>query len=260
MRPAFFWLFFLVLKVPLASAKPLEASKPWIGISIARGSKGVLINGVIKGTPAEKAGFEVGDEILRVDGKPIISSDQLIDFVHAKGVGSALAIDLVRHGKELKKNLRLEVQPDMRDMMRKLYVGNPAPAFEVLALDGNRTIKSESLKGRVVLLEFWATWCPSCRAALPLIHELAKNRKDLVVLALTEEELPDVQEFVAKKDFAFTVVRDPKRKISLDYHVSSVPTFFLIDQEGIVRQVELGAGEYLQNLLLEIDQLLQINK
>lgn len=251
-----FLLFMLTWGLP-STARTLEAAKPWIGVSIEKGSKGVLINAVLKETPAARAGFQVGDEILKVDGQVVGQTEELIKLVQSKGVGYSISIEFSRQGVVQKKDLALEVQPDRLDMMRKLFIGAPAPGFEVVKLGSGELIRSQDLRGQVVLIEFWATWCPSCRVAMPFAERLAKEKKNLQVLLVTDEEEAAVKAFMGKRETSLRVVRDHTKKMSLAYQVTSVPTFFLLDKQGVVQKVELGAGSYLENLVEDIDRLLK---
>lgn len=251
---------FTVLWAILISGLPLQAqrlreAKPWIGIGIEKGPRGVLIKSILKNTPAEKAGLSAGDEIYEVEGKPVTEPEQLIKAVQSKGVGYQLALSFWHLDKQVKKNLSLEVQPDALEMLEKLYVDKPAPDFELRSLEDGKTVKLQDFKGKILLVEFWATWCPACRASQPYLTKLAKSHKNLNLIAVTSEEESAVKPFMKGQNFGYPVMLDQGDKMNAAYQVGSLPTFFLIDAAGVVKKVAIGGGRYVESLGPEIDKL-----
>ncbi len=119
-----------------------------------------------------------------------------------------------------------------------------APDFTLRDVNG-RTVSLSSLKGKVILLNFWATWCPPCKAEMPSMNKLyneIKSRGFEVVAVSTDNALSPVKEFLAKSRIDFTVVHDEQRMVSKLYKVFSMPTTFLIDRNGTI--VEKFYGEY----------------
>jgi thiol-disulfide isomerase/thioredoxin len=116
--------------------------------------------------------------------------------------------------------------------------GTVAPSFK-LARYGGGTLGLDELRGKVVMLEFWATWCPPCVAELPALTKLAKEfePRGLVLVAANRDDAPtakvDVETFVAQRAPALAsniVFADDATALS--YRVESIPTFFFIDREG----------------------------
>ena len=89
-------------------------------------------------------------------------------------------------------------------------IGRPAPDFSVSSLGGGRTVRLSSLRGRVVLLDFWATWCPPCRRGLPETQKLAAQYggKGLTVLAISDETPLTIARFVKTNGYSFPAYRD----------------------------------------------------
>ena len=125
-------------------------------------------------------------------------------------------------------------------------IGKKAPQFESVLLDGSK-FKLENHKGKVVVLDFWATWCGPCVRALPvLIEEMSQFEKDeLILLAVNQGETKKViSQFLKKKKLQqLNVVMDRKKSIGRDYKVQGIPKTVVIDQEGVIRHVEVGFGE-----------------
>src|SRR5688572_3521702 len=112
-RYATVWAFALaVVLVPMTAlaAGGIETARPWIGIVIGKGTRGVLVKEVVDKTPAQKAGLKAGDEVLSIDGTAVKEQAQLIDTVAQKGVGQKVALKIVRDKKELTITLALEAR------------------------------------------------------------------------------------------------------------------------------------------------------
>jgi thiol-disulfide isomerase/thioredoxin len=122
--------------------------------------------------------------------------------------------------------------------------GKDAPAFEIRGLDG-KMYASTALRGKTVLLDFWATWCVPCRQSMPSVEKIYAEYKDrgLVALAVnTGEERELVEEFVKKTQFAYPVVLSGESGILDAYKVTAYPTFVLIGPDGKVIAHEIGFG------------------
>ncbi|AIE87550.1 peroxiredoxin family protein [Fimbriimonas ginsengisoli] len=105
--------------------------------------------------------------------------------------------------------------------------------FVLNDLDGKAWSLS-ALRGKVVLVNFWATWCPPCRKEMPDLADLYTKFKDkgLVVLAISDEEMSKVKPFVAEKAMPFPVLLDPGRKVNERYQVDGIPKSFIYDRNG----------------------------
>jgi peroxiredoxin len=105
--------------------------------------------------------------------------------------------------------------------------------FSLQDLNGQSwTLKQ--LKGKVVVVNFWATWCPPCRKEMPDMQELYTQYKDkgLVILGISDEKPEKVKPFVAEKNYTYTMLLDPGRKVNEEFHVQGIPRTFFYDREG----------------------------
>jgi thiol-disulfide isomerase/thioredoxin len=133
-----------------------------------------------------------------------------------------------------------------------LQAGDIPPDFTLLLPDG-RYITLSDLKGRPVLLNFWATWCPPCRAEMPELLQAARDYPDLAMLAVNVRESPEsVSQFAEQFRMDVPVVLDPQGEISDRYNVSGLPTSIFIDADGAITAVRPGAINR-----AVIDQILQ---
>lgn len=119
----------------------------------------------------------------------------------------------------------------------------PAPAFSIKALNG-KTITLDSLKGKVAVLNFWATWCPPCRAEIPdfVAFYNANSSKGLEILGISVDTATasQVPGFVRNNKIPYPVAMFTE-KIVRDYGpIDSIPTTFIVDKNGRVRHAEVG--------------------
>ncbi len=121
--------------------------------------------------------------------------------------------------------------------------GDSAPNFKLPNL---KTGKLESLKkyrGKVVYLDFWASWCGPCRQSLPLLNDLRKElkRKGFEVVAVNlDEETADAKAFLKQFPVSYPVLMDPKGKVPEKYELPGMPTSFLIDKKGRIQHIHIG--------------------
>jgi thiol-disulfide isomerase/thioredoxin len=122
-----------------------------------------------------------------------------------------------------------------------LEIGRPAPAFKLPDLNG-RSISLDQFKGKIVLLDFWATWCGPCRMSMPLLERLQKEYPtNLALLAINLQEPQDtVREYMRQQNLSSQVLLDQDGSIGQIYGAGSIPMQVLIDKDGIVREVQAG--------------------
>jgi len=138
--------------------------------------------------------------------------------------------------------------------------GKPAPDFSLEFLDGTKKKLSE-LKGKIVVLDFWASWCGPCRRGLPMIDEIMQTGDSSagVSFAVNQGETDEeIQSFLQKTGLKLTVAKDGQGEIGNLYLVKGIPQTVLIDREGIVRHVHAGLSPFFQSVVKkQISQLLR---
>jgi len=117
--------------------------------------------------------------------------------------------------------------------------GQPAPDFSLQTLDG-QTVALSSLRGQHVLIDFWATWCPPCKKALPHLQALSEGTEGLVVLTVNAESPSVSRPFVQQHGFTFPTLIDIDRSVSADYRVTAIPTTFIIAPDGTIARQMVG--------------------
>lgn len=134
---------------------------------------------------------------------------------------------------------------ELQRKARTNSVGTPAPDFTLFDSQ-NKPFRLSELKGKAVLLDFWATWCVPCRAALPNVELLHRDFKDkgLIVLGVDDEDSKDQSAFLDKSGYTFRSLVDPTEHVKNLFKVGGIPTTVLIDRQGTIRVFELGGTSY----------------
>lgn len=139
-------------------------------------------------------------------------------------------------------SLQPDVEPETAVTTGSAQMGQLAPDFSLPTLGGGETNLSD-YAGQVVLVNFWATWCPPCKAEMPDINAYYEARQDdgLVVLAVNAQEDPaTVSSFIEATGFSFPVLLDSDGRVEQQYQVRSFPMTFVIDRDGRVVYVHNG--------------------
>ncbi|MGG3560752.1 redoxin domain-containing protein [Neobacillus rhizosphaerae] len=122
-----------------------------------------------------------------------------------------------------------------------LSIGAKAPDFELKTLTGD-TVKLSNLKGKKVMLNFWATWCPPCKAEMPEMEQFSKQTgDDVVILAVNIDPQLDVQGFVNENKITFPVLLDAEDQVNEAYQVLSIPTTYFINSKGVIKNKFTGS-------------------
>ena len=120
-------------------------------------------------------------------------------------------------------------------------IGKPAPTFEAPVLgDSSKTFSTEEMKGKVWLLNTWASWCVACREEHPLLVEMRKHDIPLYGLAYKDVETEALAVLESMGDPYITTANDADGTIGIDYGVYGVPETYVIDKQGIIRYKQIG--------------------
>ena len=120
-------------------------------------------------------------------------------------------------------------------------VGALAPDFTLSALKDGRPVRLADFRGRAVVINFWATWCPPCRVEMPALQQAQLNMPDVVVLGVNQQESADiVSRFMREQGLDFPVALDVAGEVSRMYRVRALPTTYFIDGSGVIRDIVYG--------------------
>ncbi len=129
-----------------------------------------------------------------------------------------------------------------------------APAFEVTALDGTR-FNLDNMGGRVVLIDFWATWCGPCNAELPHMQKIVRDfaNEPLTVISISwDADEAKWKDFLAKHEMTWLQYRDADHKLSDRFGISAIPHYFTIDSDGVLTAEILGSGNDVEGKLKKL--------
>ncbi len=121
--------------------------------------------------------------------------------------------------------------------------GDEATAFEAPSLSGGATLSLAEHRGKVVYLDFWASWCDPCTVAIPLIENLRSefDEKDFQILAVNLDKNPKrARKFLRKHPVGYPSVSDPRGRLPREFGLETMPTSYLIDRDGVIRYVHKG--------------------
>ena len=123
----------------------------------------------------------------------------------------------------------------------RLQPGFPAPGFSLAGLDG-RVISLKDYRGKVVFLNIWATWCPTCREEMPSMEKLYRELKgepfEILAVSVDKEGGKRVAAFKEAQNLSFPMLLDPEGTIGRPYGVTGVPESYIINKEGIIEKIE----------------------
>ena len=176
--------------------------------------------------------------------------DEMIDKIEYKEVDINNKID---------KNLFLYSPPKgvlVKDMTEEIQPipgkeGTQSSEFSLLDLKGKR-YRSEQFEGKVVIIDFWAEWCPPCRKELPLIEALygkLKNDSEIVLLTITMSSQQVISEFVKNQSYSFPVLIDVGGKVTQGFGAMAIPHVVVLDRMGVIAKVYQGYHEGIDGIL-----------
>jgi thiol-disulfide isomerase/thioredoxin len=228
-------------EVPHAGA---QQGRAWLGIQMADGDSGVLVRHVMRGSPAEKAGLKDGDVITAVERQPVSKAEHVSSAVALRGPGDTVVVVVKRGTRTLEISAQLERRPTNDEVLSRDMVGAPAPAWiEVTPLAG-APASLDSLRGRVVVVDFWASFCGPCRYMAPELSALDAryHAQGLTVVGITNDNAEVAALARDRWGMRYGVVVDRTGKTHATYGVSALPTMFVVDRKGVIRHVSIGAG------------------
>jgi peroxiredoxin len=209
------------------------------------------------GSPAERAGLTGGDVVLTFDGENVGHPTELRGRVMKSQAGARVSLGVLRDGATRLFAVELEPMPSDDEVMRRNYVGARAPDFGSLdTVQGSVTPSLPALKGRVVVLEFWASWCGVCHVMAPTLQgwQDRYSAQGLTVLGVTGDPVDVATRSAGELGTTYPLASDGSGNMLRAYRAYALPTLFVIDKQGNVRDVLIG---YSTPRLREIEALVK---
>jgi thiol-disulfide isomerase/thioredoxin len=241
LRQAFSLAAALSLSPAALHADPQGApSEPgFLGAQLRPGQGGVAVEDVVGDGPAARAGLRAGDVIVLARGLPPGDPEQLTRSVRAAGAGMAYPITVRRGGARMPLTVTLGGVPQRPS--GPPAVGSSPPSLQgATVVSGSDSMDLSTLRGRVVLLDFWASWCGPCRMMMPALNRVAERfrAQGLTVIGLTDDPPEVVRGVGSRMGIRYTLASSPGAMAR--YGVQSLPTLVMIDRAGRVRSVSVG--------------------
>jgi thiol-disulfide isomerase/thioredoxin len=236
----------LAFTSPGHDARGEASARPWLGVELdetAHLARGVRVRRAVRSSPAWNAGVRDGDVIVLVELRAVSTPGDVVRVVAANRPGAVLRVSLLRGGAEVPLRAILAPLPEPDDMLRIDKVGSPAPPFAGLTAVSGPVPVTSDLRGRVVIVDFWATWCMACRLSAPKLSawQAKFGAEGLSVVGITEDEVEDAARGAQSFGMKYaSVASDPGLSTLRAFGVRALPTVFILDKRGVVRDVVVG--------------------
>lgn len=234
---------------PLPDEAPPAASSggpAWLGVELARpapGEAGVLVKDVMNGSPAEASGLMPGDRILRIGAEEVQSPKDVVRIVSLRHGGDRVGVAFVRGGADRLLPVLLAERPSEEDLLKLSLGDGMAPAWRPLAsVRGSVPSSLAELRGRVVVIDFWASWCVPCRMTVPRLNAWHDRygAQGLTIVGVTMDSPEVALEAAVEMGIAYPVASDPDGETTRLYKAFALPTLFVIDKSGKIRVASIG--------------------
>lgn len=236
-----------------------ESARPWLGISMGKnpgGRPGVLVKQVFRSSPAQAAGLQDGDVLRKIGSKEVNQPGEVSVELLQKSPGDVVEVTFERKGAQQQGQAKLEAFPGGDEVLKRDHLGVAAPPLSGLeSVQGSAPLTLSELRGKVVVLDFWASWCVVCRKTVPIIngwHDRLGAR-GLVVVGLSSDERDEAMAGIRSFGIRYPVAIDRREEVFPAYGASSLPTLYVLDRRGTVRAVEVG---FSASNMEEVEQLL----
>lgn len=253
-----FWLWILVWKLSYLLFHPIEVfQRPAALLYFDGGARGVWTASLIVAlyiwmNAAKLEGFistaAVWSSIRRVLARfrslKLVVRRNIVVLLLMIGLGGYVIYDYL-------DKAPAEVMQTMEDGVNEvgLQKGQWAPDFILTDLEGS-PVKLSDYRGKRVLLNFWASWCPPCQVEMPHMQKFYEDyqQQDVVILGVNmtsiEQHRDEVQGFVSKEKLTFPILLDSKGSVMQTYQVTAYPTTYLLDSSGVIKDKFVGAMSY----------------
>ena len=229
----------------LEGRAPRDDAPAWLGIVVHQRGEVIVADHVVRTSPAALAGVQRGDRIVRIAGLLPRDARDVVSIVSRARVGSAMPLELVRGERTLKLTATLTARPSGAEVLRRDFVGTTLPPFEGVTPLAGAPDSLTALAGKVVLVDFWALWCGPCRQTMPELAALRRRHAaaGLEILGVSSDDPLRVMPYVQSIKADYPQWHDEESRAQAAFGIGALPTLFVIDRRGVVRNVRVGAQD-----------------
>lgn len=244
---------------PVVALRHDRGKTPWLGVELRApdpGKPGVEIVRVLPGSPAAAAHLQAGDILMRIGDVTATSPTNVSEWVRAQKPGESQPVSVMRNGQPHLVRAKLEGMPEFEDRLRLAFVGKAAPEISGVVTFQGEAASLRELRGQVVVLEFWASFCGVCRFLAPVLSgwQRTYHPQGAQVIGITPDDPQKGIEVARQAGMNYTLASDPDSQVTRDYLASQIPTLLIIDRRGIVHDVIVG---YSKARLEEAEKLIE---
>lgn len=234
-----------MLGIGLAEKKDLKVLPPPARAAV------VYARSVLPGSAADKGGIQVNDIIIKFNNSLIQNVSELQALAAETPPGTKVTLIVLRNDKPETLSITMGSRKEFEQTSTSSFIGKPAPELIGTDIRTGQTQRLSSFKGRPVIVELWATWCPTCRTSIPRLNALLARHKEknLKIIGVSSEDQAVLKKFHQHSRVDYLSLRVDESALHQAYWTNSIPTFIYIDAAGLIQTA--GAGE---NVLTTIEK------
>lgn len=210
----------------------------------------VYARSVFPGSAADKGGVQVNDIIIKFNNSLIQNVSELQGLAAETPPGTKIMLTVLRNEKTETLTITMGSRKEFEQTSTASFIGKPAPELIGIDIKTGKDQRLSAFKGRPVIVELWATWCPTCRTSIPRLNALKARhkKKKLEIIGVSSEDQAVLQKFHQHSPVDYLSLRVDESALHQAYWTNSIPTFIYIDAAGLIQTA--GVGE---NVLTTIE-------
>lgn len=245
-----------------AAASPATERTPWLGVAISDGIHGVRVEEVIADTPADGVGLVPGDEIITVAGARVSTFAALQTAISSHRIGQRVELAVWRRGRTLRLTARLGPKLSAGEILYRRLVDRPLPRFDAPVVWGAGSGSAEHLRGRVLVIAFFATTCRECASLHQRLSRLVdqRGRDGLAVLAVSREPRDTLARWARQRSPSFTVLQDVYGELSRRFRINQTPAVVVVNRDGEICYAGIGSGPVVDQAVFAAERALRTGR